>query len=257
MLKTKIVLKPTYFEPVKGSILHSSTFSNESSSYVSIGIVGQSIQYESNSSSFDSSCQNDSLDNNDGDEANDGDENNDDRRYSSYNYDDHSSNDSAPISLSLIPPSWVNNFRDVYDESRHFAKYWFWDNFDWKKQSIWIGKFNQTNNLPDNNQQINNFLLRLVDDLNRYPLIKSEIYIKFYFSRNIKTTQPEINYLLICNGPHLPEKFLGTLVDITFEKYQLTESIVNKDKDFKRLLNHYLNWSNFYIYYNLMEELQY
>ena len=252
MLKTKIVLKSKYFEPVKGSLPHSSNYSNESlSSYVSIGILGKSIRCESSLPSCNSICQSQNLDSSDPDEANH------DRRYSNHNYEDRSRNDPSLVSVSLTPPSWVNNFRDVYSESRHFAKHWFWDNFDWKNQSIWIGKFNKMNNLPDNNQQINNFLLRLVDDLNRYPQIKSEIYIKFYFSRDIKTTEPEINYLLICNGPHLPEQFLGTLVDITFERYQLTETIVNKDKDFKRLLNHYLNWSNFYIYYNLMEEMQY
>ncbi len=163
----------------------------------------------------------------------------------------------SPPPMSLASPSWVNNFRDVYNEDRHFAKHWFWDNFNWDQQSIWIGKFNKTNNLPDNNEQINDFLKRLVDDLNKYPSIRSEMYIKFYFSRNVKTHEPEINYLLICNGRNFPEEFSGTLVNITFERYQLTESILNKDKDFKRLLNHYLNWSNFYIYYNLMEELQY
>ena len=158
---------------------------------------------------------------------------------------------------SLIPPTWINNFRDVYNENRHFAKHWFWDNFNWQTQSIWIGKFNKSNNLPNNNDQIVSFLQRLVTDLNRDPKIKSQVYLKFYFSRNVKTNDPEINYLLICNGTEVPEEFIGTLVDITFEKYQLTENILNKDKDFKRMLNHYLNWSNFYIYYNLMEELQY
>src|SRR5438552_2422894 len=63
----------------------------------------------------------------------------------------------SPPLLSLSPPSWVNNFRDVYNEDRHFAKHWFWDNFDWDRQSLWIGKFNKTNNLPDNNEQIDAF----------------------------------------------------------------------------------------------------
>src|SRR5207253_10283427 len=84
---------------------------------------------------------------------------------------------SSPPPLSLVSPSWVNNFRDVYKEDRHFAKHWFWDNFHWDRQSMWIGKFNKTNNLPDNNQQINNFLKRLVNDLDKYSQIKSEIYI--------------------------------------------------------------------------------
>ncbi len=159
--------------------------------------------------------------------------------------------------LESSKPSWVNNFRDVYNEDKHFAKHWFWDNFNWNQQSIWIGKFNKSNNLPDDNDKINDFLKRLIDDLNKYTIIKSKLYVKFYFSRNVKTHEPEINYLLICNDLELPDEFSSTLVNITFEKYQLTANIIDKDKDFKRLLNHYINWSNFYIYYNLMEELQY
>lgn len=159
--------------------------------------------------------------------------------------------------LVLTPPTWVNNFRNVYSEDKHFAKHWFWDNFQWNKQSLWIGKFNKTNNLPDSDIQINDFLKRLIVDLNQKTELKSQMYIKFYFARNFKTKEPEINYLLICNQPKLPDIFLGTLVDITFERYQLTESIINRDSDFKKMINHYLNWSNFYIYYNLMEEMQY
>lgn len=165
---------------------------------------------------------------------------------------------STPTStLSLSPPSWVNNFRDVYAEDRHFAKHWFWDNFNWKEQRIWIGKFNQTNNLPDNDERIIEFLNRLVNDLNQHANLRSDVYIKFYFSRNVKTNEPEINYLLVSNHVQLPEEFMGTLVNITFERYQLTEEILNKDKDFKKLVNHYLNWSNFYVYYDLMGEMQY
>ena len=241
----KIVLKSQHNEPDNGSLQHSL----HGRSYLEVKQTevltttnarsGQSIVYTSN-------CLLDNLE---------------ESRRSNNNNNNNSNNKTLPSTLSqlpsLTPLSWVNNFRDVYNENRHFAKHWFWDNFNWDTQSIWIGKFNKSNNLPDNNRQIADFLQRLVTDLNRNPKIKSQVYIKFYFSRNVKTNDPEINYLLICNGTELPEEFLGTLVDITFEKYQLTESILNKDKDFKRMLNHYLNWSNFYIYYNLMEELQY
>lgn len=151
---------------------------------------------------------------------------------------------------------WVDNFREIYNEDRHFAKHWFWDNFDWSTQSIWIGKFNQNNNLPSSDENITDFLQRIIRDFNQYNEIKSEIYIKFYFSRKVNTNEPEINYLLICNHHELPEFFSNTLVNVLFEKYPLTQNILNQDKDFKRLLNHYLNWSNFYIYYNLMGELQ-
>lgn len=162
----------------------------------------------------------------------------------------------TPLTVAT-PASWVDNFRNVYSEDKHFAKHWFWDNFQWDKQSLWIGKFNKTNHLPDNDSQIIDFLKLLINNLNQKVGLQAQIYIKFYFARNFKTKDPEINYLLICNKSQLPNIFLGTLVDITFERYQLTESIINRDSDFKRMLNHYLNWSNFYIYYNLMEELQY
>lgn len=159
--------------------------------------------------------------------------------------------------MSQKDPSWVDNYRDIYNEDRFFAKHWFWDNFDWKRQSIWIGKFNQTNQLPQSNEHIKGFLTNLIDNLRQYKNMHSQVYLKLYFARNNKTMQPEINYLLICNTPQLPDDFKNTLVGITFEKYQLTETLLNKDKDFKKILEHYINWSNFYTYYNLMEELQY
>jgi hypothetical protein len=157
------------------------------------------------------------------------------------------------------PPdtSWVNNYRELYNENRFFANHWFWDNFDWTQQSLWIGQFNKPNQLPASNEQIISFLKKLIDDLNSYSSIKFKIYLKFYFARNVKTNEPGLNYLLICDAAQLPEEFGNTLVNITFEKYQLTERIINKDKDFKKLLNHYLNWSNFHMYYELMEELQF
>jgi hypothetical protein len=159
------------------------------------------------------------------------------------------------VKVSL--PTWIDRYRRAYTKDQYLAKFWFWDNFNWDKQSLWIGRFNPHNSLPENDREIGEFLQRLMVDLNNQHGIKSQIYMKLYFSRNTKNNEPEINYLIICNNPQLPEVFKNTLVNITFEKYQLTQSILNMDKDFKRLLNHYLNWNNFYIYYNLMEELQY
>lgn len=161
------------------------------------------------------------------------------------------------VNVNTKTNTWVNKFRNVYEEDKHFAKHWFWDNFHWGTQSLWIGKFNKTNNLPDSDELINDFLKHLINELNHREDLRSHIYIKFYFSRNYRTKEPEINYLLICDQPKLPQSFMGSLVDITFERYQLTELIINRDADFKKMINHYLNWSNFYIYYNLMEELQY
>lgn len=153
--------------------------------------------------------------------------------------------------------SWTDNFKKLCDTDKKFAKYWFWDNFDWSSQSIWIGKFNKMNHLPPKNEQINSFLKKLVDDMDTYHEMKSLIYIKFYFSRNISSGEPDINYLLVCNTPKLPTDFANTLTDVVFEKYQLTEAIVNKECNFKNLIDHYINWNNFYTYYDLMGELQY
>src|SRR5436190_22053991 len=101
-----------------------------------------------------------------------------------------------PPSL-LTPPSWITDFRDVYNDDKHFAKFWLWDNLKWDQHSIWIGKLDTSCQLPDDDQVISQFLHYLVDDLNQYPEIKSQVYLKFYFSRNIETRDPEINYLLL------------------------------------------------------------
>lgn len=153
--------------------------------------------------------------------------------------------------------SWINQFRSVCGVNNDHAKYWFWDNFNWKKQSLWIGKFNKMNHLPSSDKQIESFLKKLINDINEHKNIKTKIYIKFYFSRNNSTKEPEINYLLICDSAKLPEEFSDTIMDVVFEKYQLTESIVNKESNFKSLINHYICWNNFYNNYDLMSELQF
>jgi hypothetical protein len=153
--------------------------------------------------------------------------------------------------------SWMDQFRTLSTKNKSHARYWFWDNFNWHTQSLWIGKLNKINHLPPKDTQINDFLKKLIDDLDCYPEIKKNIYIKLYFSRNTHTKEPDINYLLICNTPELPEEFSNTLLSVIFERYQLTERIINKDDNFKNLVNHYINWNNFYNYYDLMGVLQY
>ena len=152
---------------------------------------------------------------------------------------------------------WMDQFREIYTGDKSQGKFWFWDNFDWKTQSLWIGKFNRMNHLPETDQQIKTFLQKLVEDLNHNKELKSILYIKFYFSRNISTGLPEINYLMICNNPQLPTEFSDTLTSVMFEQYPITETIVEKDQSFKELINHYLNWSNYYTYYDLIGEVQY
>jgi len=153
--------------------------------------------------------------------------------------------------------SWMERFRNLSNTNKTHAKYWFWDNFDWTKQSLWIGKFNKMNHLPTKNDQISEFLKKLIDDMDKYQNLKLNVYVKLYFSRNITTKEPDINYLLICNTPELPEEFTNTLLNIVFERYQLTEEVIHKDDNFKNLINHYINWNNFYTYYDLMGALQY
>ncbi len=157
----------------------------------------------------------------------------------------------------LTPPSWIDKFRDIYNNDKYLLKCWFWDNFNWNQNTIWIGKYHCIDQLPESNEEIIQVLNQLVSNLDQYPQIKSQVYLKFYFSRNIETNQPEINYLMLCNHTQLPAEFLNTTINQSFEKYQLTKAILDLDQDFKKMVNHYLNWSNFYIYYSLLEELQY
>lgn len=160
--------------------------------------------------------------------------------------------------VQMIPPqssTWMDDFRSIHDHNQVSATYWFWDHFDWSSQSLWIGKINRMNRLPTTDEQISAFLKKLIHDLDQNLNLQSKLYIKFYFSRNINTHEPEINYLLICDSPQLPNEFSNTLIDIVFERYQLTETIINQNDMFKSLINHYLHWNNFYTYYNLMSEI--
>jgi len=159
------------------------------------------------------------------------------------------------ISLKENACNWMDKFRKIVGDNKKHAQYWFWENFNIEQQSIWIGKFNKMNNLPQSDDQIIFILKKIMDDLE--PSIKSRMYIKLYFSRNVSNHEPEINYLLICNTPNLPSEFSNTLMNVVFEKYQLTKNIIDKNENFKKLINHYINWNNFYNYYDLMGELQY
>lgn len=163
--------------------------------------------------------------------------------------------DTCPTNDKTI--SWTDQFKYLYSTNTKFATYWFWDNFDWSRQSLWVGKFNKMNRLPPTIEQINLFMKKLIEDLDTFLDMKASIYIKFYISKHITSCENDINYLLVCNTPKLPTNFSNTLIDIVFEKYQLTEAIYNKDCNFKKLIDHYINWNNFYTYYDLMGEIVY
>jgi hypothetical protein len=153
--------------------------------------------------------------------------------------------------------SWLTNFRNICKNDKSMAKTWFWDNIDLNTQSIWIGKFNTSNHLPQHNAQILSFIDYLINDLSKHEIISNTIYIKFYFTRNTRTQTPEINYLLISNDSKIPDEFTNTFTYIMFEKYQVTQNLINRDSDFKNLVNHYLEWNGFYTYYDLVGEKEF
>jgi len=150
--------------------------------------------------------------------------------------------------------SWIDRFRRCCNDS-YFAQNWFWSNFDWGQQSLWIGKFSKTHNLPRDNTQTLDLIKKIIEDIDKYPEIKSSMFIKFYYSKNTRTQEPEINYLVICDQPTLPTVFKLTFAYLLFETYQLTQKILDMDPDFKKMVNHYLCWNNFYAYYELMNEV--
>ena len=162
-------------------------------------------------------------------------------------------NQDAPQQVS----SWMNQFRHVASGDRSKAECWFWDHFNWNSQSLWIGKLNTQNHLPTDDEGVVSFMNKLIVDLNNYPSLRGSIYIKMYFSRNIKNKEPDINYLLVCNSPVLPPELTCSLVGIVFEKYQITEALTNKHSNFKNMINHYINWNNFYNYHDLIGELEF
>lgn len=155
-------------------------------------------------------------------------------------------------STSTSTSTWIDQFRNI---DRNKAETWFWDHFNWNSQSLWIGKLNTHNHLPSTDNEVIGFMKKLITDLNNYPSLRERIYIKMYFSRNVKSKEPDINYLLVCNSPVLPPDLACSLVGIVFEKYQITEKITSKNANFKDMINHYINWNNFYNYHDLKGEI--
>lgn len=155
------------------------------------------------------------------------------------------------------PPSWCQQFRQISTIDRYLATYWFWDHFDWSQQSIWIGKLLVTIELPEDNEDIKQKMCDWFIDLSSNGLTTDDVYLKLYFSRDIQTQNPEIHYILICNNTQIPQVFENTIIGQSFEKYRITHDLLQHNPKFMNLLDHYLNWSNFYVHYNLMEELEF
>jgi hypothetical protein len=154
--------------------------------------------------------------------------------------------------------TWTKTFKNLYCKDKDIARNWFWQHFDWKNQSIWVGKLTNLKRIPNDDETINNLINKLIDELNTSEKLKNRLYLKFYFSRNTNTKEPEVNYLMVCNSSvQLPAEFENSIINLTFEKYQITEKIFNGDPKFKQLVNHYIDWNNFYNYYNLIWEKVY
>jgi hypothetical protein len=149
---------------------------------------------------------------------------------------------------------WIDQLRIMtLKNNRSLTTSWFWKNFNFDNQSLWIGKLNEAN-LPDDSQAICEFMQLIASDF-QLKVEKKDAFLKLYYATNSRTNLPEINYLVVCAHKNLPANFDKTFISIMFEKYQLTSRIINMDKDFRKLLEHYLIWSNFYTYQNLVKEL--
>ena len=157
---------------------------------------------------------------------------------------------STTSTMPIEPPTrWLCQFRQT---PKIYVQSWFWSNFDWTKMSVWIGKLNQLNNLPKNT---NEFLKRIIDDLKSLGLDQS-LFVKFYHCRNVWVKCNEVNCMIICDRPTLPEGYSETLLGVMFETYQLTKDLIDIDSDFQRLLDHYLTWNGFYGNATLLETIE-
>jgi hypothetical protein len=151
--------------------------------------------------------------------------------------------------------SFISNFRNI--KNTKLIKSWFWQNFNWNKNSIWIGKFINTSFLVNSNiNSISQLIETLINDLES-KVDKKTIYFKIYHSQNIKNNNYELNFLLISNDINLNDEFNNTLIYAMFESYKLTKEIYYSNIEFKEVINHYLLWSNYFKYFNLIKEIQY
>lgn len=154
--------------------------------------------------------------------------------------------------------SFVLTYRSIYLNNKFRLRNWFWNTFNWNRESIWIGKL-PSNNLPNTDNEIIEFVKSLQNDftnkLSNDNLAPSGIYLKIYFARNVRNGSPELNYLIISDTLKLPTEFSRTMIGIISEKYQVVKDFVDTDEEFKELLDHYLIWCNYYKYYNLICEI--
>ena len=147
--------------------------------------------------------------------------------------------------------NFVSSYREISKNNKYRLKNWFWTNFNFTENSIYIGKLYC--NLPESDDNINNFLLMILNDFNT-KINPENTYLKIYFSKNVKTGKPEINYIIISTG-NLDPNFNNTLLHATSEQYKLTKDYIDSDDEFRELLDHYLIWRNYYKFFNLINEL--
>jgi hypothetical protein len=150
--------------------------------------------------------------------------------------------------------SFISNFRNI--KNQKLIKDWFWENYNWNKNSIWIGKFINSSFLLDNSNtnSISQLIETLINDLS-LKVDKKTIYFKIYHAKNIKNNNHELNFLLISNTLDINKEFNNTLINIMFESYQITKEIFYSNNEFKEIINHYLLWSNYFKYFNLLNEI--
>jgi len=133
---------------------------------------------------------------------------------------------------------------------------WFWKHFNFKTHSIWIGQMNSNMSSIKDVEALKKFIDVILMDL-KTKIPENEVYIKIYLAKNYKTSANEINFLMVSINSELPEIYKSTLLSGMFEIFKLTEDFLNMDKNLKKLMNHYLLWSNFYNYQNLIQEYIY
>jgi hypothetical protein len=136
---------------------------------------------------------------------------------------------------------WIDAFRS--QDPRHQA-YWFWCHFTPKEQSLWIGQLRNPYQLPPDELNRIDYMKTMITRMRiKYP----NIYLKLYYTTNYRTQEPEMNYLMIYNHSDVFSNSTDSIdIDDAFERYEITQELLNERPDFKDMISHYLNWNNYF-----------
>lgn len=143
--------------------------------------------------------------------------------------------------------SWIDRLREKIKTPEIF--YWFKDQIDWSRYSIWIGKFYSVTPITNYNSVVE--FLNLTANNAFEQIDKSKLYLRFYISKSTRINllsdddEYQINCFIVYDGTDFMTDIHTRLLSNFFHCYEFTQDMFG-DEEYVDLLKHYLSGSSFY-----------